>query len=77
MDQLSMRSVRAALACKYAGRRLSKLCASFLREDRGSVAITMGISLAVLMGLAALGTEVSFIQYKVFQMAEVDCACLE
>jgi Flp pilus assembly protein TadG len=77
MDQLSMRSVRAALACKYAGRRLSKLCVSFLREDRGSVAITMGIALAALMGMAALGTEVSFIQYKQRQMQAVaDAAAL-
>jgi hypothetical protein len=77
MDQLSMMSVRAAFARKRAGRRLSKLCASFVREDRGSVAITMGISLAVLMGMAALGTEVSFIQYKQRQMQAVaDAAAL-
>jgi uncharacterized membrane protein len=66
-----MRFVFAALACKHAGRRLSKLCASFVREDRGSVAITMGIALAALMGMAALGTEVSFIQYKQRQMQGV------
>jgi hypothetical protein len=72
-----MRSVFAAPVCKRAGRRLSKLCASFVREDRGSVAITMGISLAVLMGMAALGTEVSFIQYKQRQMQAVaDAAAL-
>jgi Flp pilus assembly protein TadG len=66
-----MRFVFAALACKHAGRRLSTLCASFVREDRGSVAITMGIALAALMGMAALGTEVSFIQYKQRQMQAV------
>ncbi len=77
MDQQVMRSVRAAPACKRAARRLSKLCAVFTRDDRGSVAITMGITLSVLMGMVALGTEITFVQFKQRQMQSIaDAASL-
>ncbi|HKJ61925.1 MAG TPA: pilus assembly protein TadG-related protein, partial [Hyphomicrobiales bacterium] len=72
-----MRSVRVAPACKRAARWLSKLCAVFTRDDRGSVAITMGITLSVLMGMVALGTEITFVQFKQRQMQSVaDAAAL-
>ena len=77
MDQQVMRSVRVAPACKRAARWLSKLCAVFTRDDRGSVAITMGITLSVLMGMVALGTEITFVQFKQRQMQSIaDAASL-
>jgi hypothetical protein len=77
MGQPMMRSVRAAAGRKRAARRLSKLYAVFARDGRGSVAITMGITLTVLMGMVALGTEITFIQFKQRQMQSVaDAAAL-
>ena len=37
---------------------------NFLRAERGAVAIQMGILLTVLIGMAALGTEIPFVLYK-------------
>ncbi|WP_088344411.1 MULTISPECIES: pilus assembly protein TadG-related protein [Rhodomicrobium] len=43
----------------------------FLAEERGSVAIMIGLAMTGLMGMVALGTEVTFIIYKQRQMQTI------
>lgn len=77
MGQRVMSPVRVIPACKRAARRLNKLCRDFVRDTRGSVAMAMGVALSVLMGMVALGTEISFIEFKQRQMqATADAAAL-
>lgn len=77
MDQPIMRPERIAALSKWTARRISRLWRVFARDDRGSVAITMGIVLSVLLGMVALGTEITFIQFKQRQMQAVaDAAAL-
>ncbi len=60
-----------ASACRKAAAGLISRWAGFARNDQGSVAIIMGISLTALLGMIALGTEVSLVQYKQRQMQAV------
>lgn len=56
---------------------LEGLAPRFLASERGSVAIMLGVSLSVMMGIVALGTEMTFVLYKQRQMqAAADSAAL-
>ena len=57
--------------------RIAALARRLFRSRRGSVAIMMGALLAVLMGMVALGTEITFVLYKQRQMqSAADTAAL-
>ncbi len=57
--------------------RIGALARRLFRSRRGSVAIMMGALLAVLVGMVALGTEITFVLYKQRQMqSAADTAAL-
>ncbi len=57
--------------------RIAASTSRLARSDRASVSIMMGIVTAVLLGMAALGTEITLIHYKQRQMqAAADAAAM-
>lgn len=57
--------------------RIAIFLGTFCRERRGSVAIQIGLLLTVIVGMSALGTEITFLMYKHRQMqSAADSAAL-
>jgi len=54
--------------------RITSSAWKLLRSERGSVAIQIGLVLSGLIGMSALGTEITFLTYKHRQMQSAGAA---
>jgi len=57
--------------------RIADFCSRFIRTDHASVALHVGLLLTIVIGMVALGTEITFLLYKQRQMqSAADSAAL-